>query len=61
MKIQDFHVGQRVRDKVTHWEFVVVGVGVLNLDMDGAYVYVDFEGNEGDMWEYEPDELEIVE
>lgn len=61
MKIQDFRIGQKVRDVKTKWELIVVGIGVLNLDMDGAYVYTDFEGNVGDMWEYEPDELEIVE
>lgn len=60
MKIQDIHVGQKVRDIKTNWEMTVVGVGVVNLDMDGAYVYTDFEGNEGDTWEYTPEELEPV-
>lgn len=61
MKIEDIRIGQRVRDVNTNWEMVVVGVGVLNLDMDAPYVYTDFEGNEGDLWEYAPDELEPVE
>lgn len=60
MKIQDIHVGQRVRDINTKWEMTVVGVGVLNLDMDGAYVYTDFENNVGEVWEYTPEELEPV-
>ena len=60
MKIQELHIGQRVRDIKTGWEMTVVGLGVINLDMDSPYVYCDFEGNEGDMWEYEPDELEAV-
>lgn len=61
MKIQDMHIGQRVRDIETRWELTVVGLGVLNLDMDSPYVYVDFKGNEGELWEYDPDELEAVE
>lgn len=61
MRIQDIHIGQKVRDIKTNWEMTVVGVGVLNLDMDSPYVYTDFEGNEGDFWEYEPEELEPVE
>lgn len=61
MRIQDIHVGQKVRDINTNWEMIVVGVGVINLDMDGAYVYTDFEGNVGDAFEYTPEELESVE
>lgn len=61
MKIQDIHIGQRVRDIKTNWEMTVVGVGVLNLDMDSPYVYCDFEGNQGDAWEYAPEELEAME
>ena len=60
MRIQDIHVGQKVRDIKTNWEMTVVGVGVINLDMDGAYVYTDFEGNVGDAFEYTPEELEPV-
>ena len=60
MKIQDIHVGQKVRDINTNWEMIVVGVGVINLDMDGAYVYTDFAGNVGDAFEYTPEELEPV-
>lgn len=60
MRIQDIHVGQKVRDIETNWEMTVVGVGVINLDMDGAYVYTDFEGNVGDAFEYIPEELEPV-
>lgn len=60
MKIQDIHIGQKVREIKTDWVMIVVGVGVLNLDMEGAYVYTDFEGNVGDVWEYSPEELEPV-
>lgn len=60
MKIQDIYIGQKVRDIKTNWEMTVVGVGVINLDMDGAYVYTDFEGNVGDAFEYTPEELEPV-
>lgn len=60
MKIQELHIGQKVREKNTGWEFIVVGIGVLNLDMDSPYVYCDFEGNEGDSFEYEPEELEEI-
>lgn len=61
MKIQDIHIGQRVRDIRTRWEFIVVTVGVLNIDLDSPYVYCDFEGNEADSFEYTPDELEAIE
>lgn len=60
MRIQDIRIGMKVRDINTNWEFIVVGVGVLNLDMDGAYVYVDFRENEGEIWEYSPEELEPI-
>lgn len=59
MRIQDIHIGQRVRDINTDWELVVVGLGVLNLDMDAPYVYCDFKGNVGDTWEYKPIGYEI--
>lgn len=61
MKIEDIRIGQRVREIKTGWESTVVGAGVVNLDMDYPYVYTDFDGNEGGVWEYEPDELEPVE
>ena len=61
MKIEEMHIGQRVRDINTGWEMTVVGLGVLNLDMEGPYVYVDFEGNAGEMWEYKPEELEPID
>lgn len=60
MKIEEMHIGQRVRDIVTGWEMTIVVLGVLNLDMDGPYVYVDFEGNEGGVIEYKPEDLEEV-
>lgn len=60
MKIQDIRVGQKVRDKSTGWEMIVTVVGVVSIDMDDPYVYCDFEGNEGDVWEYSPEELEAV-
>lgn len=60
MRIQDIRIGMKVRDINTNWEFIVVGVGVLNLDMDGAYVYVDFRENVGEIWEYSPEELEPI-
>lgn len=60
MKIQEMHIGQRVRDINTGWEFIVTGAGVINLDMDSPYVYCDFEGNPGDAFEYDPEELEEV-
>lgn len=61
MKIQEMHIGQRVRDIVTGWEMTVVGLGVLNIDMDGPYVYVDFEGNEGGIDEYKPEDFEPID
>lgn len=54
------HIGQRVRDIKTGWEMTVTGLNVLNLYLDRPNVYCDFEGNEGDVWEYKPEELEQV-
>ena len=61
MKIEEMRIGQRVRDIKTGWEMTVTGLGVINLDLDNPYVYCDFEGNEGDVWEYEPEDLEEVQ
>lgn len=61
MKIEEIHIGQKVREKNNKFEMVVVSVGVLSIYMGGAYVYCDFEGNEGDVLEYKPEELEEVE
>ena len=60
MTIQELHIGQRVRDIRMGWEMTVTCLGVINLDMDSPYVYCDFEGNCGDVFEYEPEELEAV-
>lgn len=53
-------IGQRVRDIKTGWEMTVIGIVVANLDLDNPEVYCDFEKNEGDVWEYEPEDLEQV-
>lgn len=50
----------RVRDRHTKFEFVVVSFGA-GIDGRDAWVYCDFEGNEGDVWEFVPEDLEDAE
>ena len=60
MKIEEMHIGQKVREKNHQFEMTVVCLGVISIDMRSPYVYCDFEGNDGDVFEYEPEELEEV-
>lgn len=53
MTIQEIRIGDKVQDR-NGFKFEVVA-----LFKDGT-VYCDFEGNEGDVWEFKVDELEIV-
>ncbi|HEY8366414.1 MAG TPA: hypothetical protein VIL57_04615 [Bacteroidia bacterium] len=53
MTIQEIRIGDKVQDR-NGFEFEVV-----SLFKDGT-VYCDFEGNEGDVWEFKVEELERV-
>ena len=63
MNITDLKLGDIVCQKGDGFPMVVVGLHSTldELKKGKGYVYLDFEGNEGDMWECEVDELELVD
>lgn len=60
MNITDIRIGDRVQEKHTRFPMTVVGLYSTLNDLKSGTVNLDFEGNEGDMWEYKPEELERV-
>lgn len=62
MNITDLKLGDIVYQKNDRFPMVVVGLHSTldELKKGKGYVYLDFDGNEGDMWECEADELELV-
>lgn len=63
MKITELNIGDRVQEIDTRFPMTVVGLHSTldELKKGKGYVYLDFDGNEGDMWECEVDELELVD
>lgn len=62
MKINELHIGDTVCQKDDGFPMVVVGLHSTldELSKGKGDVYLDFKGNEGDMWECEAEELERV-
>lgn len=62
MKITELKIGDRVQEIDTRFPMTVVGLHSTldELKKGKGYVYLDFDGNEGDMWECEAEELERV-
>lgn len=62
MKITELNIGDRVQEKNTRFPMTVVGLHstLEDLKTGKGTVSLDFEGNEGDMWECEAEELERV-
>ena len=58
MKITELRIGDRVQEKHTRFPMTVVGLYSTLDDLKSGTVNLDFEGNEGDMWEHKPEELE---
>lgn len=58
MKITELRIGDRVQEKHTRFPMTVVGLYSTLDDLKSGTVDLDFEGNEGDMWECKPEELE---
>ena len=54
MKITEIKIGDKLCDKIDKFPMYVVGIFV-----DGT-VYLDFEGNEGDVWDAKIETLERV-
>lgn len=62
MKITELHIGDRVRDKHTAFPMIVVGIFTTKYQLnnpEAGTVYLDFEGNEGDVLECDVKELEF--
>lgn len=62
MNITELRIGDRVQEKNTRFPMTVVGLysTLEELSKGKGDVYLDFEGNEGDMWIRKPEELERV-
>ena len=62
MKITELNIGDRVQEIDTRFPMTVVGLHSTLDDIEKGKgdVYLDFEGNEEDMWECEAEELERV-
>mgnify|MGYP000850778988 FL=1 len=60
MNITELRIGDRVQEKHTRFPMTVVGLYSTLDDLKSSTVNLDFEGNEGDMWELKPEELEKV-
>lgn len=58
MKITDLKIGDRVQEIDTRFPMTVVGLYSTLEDLKSGTVDLDFEGNEGDVWECKPEELE---
>lgn len=60
MNITDLKLGDTVCQKDDRFPMTVVGLYSTLDDLKSGTVNLDFEGNEGDMWEHKPEELERV-
>lgn len=62
MNITDLKIGDIVCKKYDNSPMVVVGLysTLDELAKGKGDVYLDFEGNEGDMWEVSVEDLELV-
>lgn len=60
--ITELHVGMTIASKKSQFSMKVVGIFCCNypkLDNNKDVVYADFEGNEGDVFEYSINEIYI--
>lgn len=60
MNITELRIGDRVQEIGTRFPMTVVGLYSTLDNLKLGTVDLDFEGNEGDMWECKPEELERV-
>ena len=58
MNITELRIGDRVQEIDTRFPMTVVGLYSTLEDLKSGTVDLDFEGNEGDVWECKPEELE---
>lgn len=57
MNIKDLRIGDKVCNKRDGFPMTVVGLYSSLDDLNNGTVYLDFEENEGDMWEEEAKNL----
>lgn len=57
MKITELKIGDKVCNKHDGFPMIVVGIYSSLKDLSNGTVYLDFEENEGDMWEEEAKDL----
>lgn len=58
MNIKDLKIGDKVCNKEDGFPMTVVGLYSSLQELSNGIVYLDFEGNEGDMWEEEAKDLQ---
>ena len=58
MDIRKINIGDKVCNKEDGFPMTVVGLCSTLADLSNGTVYLDFEGNEGDMWEEEAKDLQ---
>lgn len=58
MNIKDIKIGDKVCNKEDGFPMTVVGLYSTLADLKNGTVYLDFNGNEGDMWEEEAKNLQ---
>ena len=58
MDIKDLKIGDKVCNKDDGFPMIVVGLHSSLDDLNNGTVYLDFEENEGDMWEEEAKDLQ---
>ena len=57
MDIRDIKIGDKVCNPSDGFPMIVVGLYSTLKDLSNGIVSLDFEGNEGDMWEEEAKDL----
>ena len=60
MNIKDIKIGDKVCNPGDGFPMIVVGLSSSLANLDNGTVYLDFEGNEGDTWEVELPEDELI-
>lgn len=58
MNIKDIKIGDEVCNKQDGFRMIVVGLYSSLSNLSNGTVYLDFEGNEGDMWEEDAKDLQ---
>lgn len=58
MNIKDLRIGDKVCNLQDGFPMIVVGIYSTLADLSNGTVSLDFEGNEGDMWEEEAKDLQ---